>query len=118
MPWYQEYYLHGGTQLLMMFDAFFILGAFQRIWATLATSMVIFFGYIGWTEFVVQPMNNLPLGSATSGFPYPFLNDMAQGERLMFYVTTIASAVLFLGIGVAIARALDKIHAKASQNAH
>ncbi|NOX41736.1 MAG: hypothetical protein GXP05_14905 [Alphaproteobacteria bacterium] len=117
LPWYQEYYLHGGTQILMMFDAFFILGAFRRVWATLATSLVIFFSYIAWTEFVVQPMNNLPLGSATSGFPYPFLNDMAQGQRLGFYVTTIASAILFLGIGVAIARALDKIYAKASRNA-
>lgn len=104
MPMHQEYYLHGISQLLMMFDAFFILGAFRNYWASLGVALVIFFGYIAWTELVIQPLNSLPKGSATSGFAYPFLNDMATGPRMMFYASTIATAIVLMLIGWGLAR--------------
>jgi len=115
MPPHQEYYLHGGTQLLMMFDAFFILGAFRSYWTSLGVSMVIFFGYIGWTELVIQPMNDFPAGSATSGFPYPFLNEMATGPRMMFYVTTIATAIVLMLVGWGLARLIARLRQTPAQ---
>jgi len=117
MPWYQEYYVHGITQILMLFDAFFILGAFRQVGKTLATAMVIFISYIAWTEFVVRPLNDLPAGGATSGLAYPFLNDMVLSGRLVFYAATIATAIVLLGIGVLAARVLGNFRARTSQTA-
>ncbi|MFQ5437913.1 MAG: hypothetical protein ACE5DK_03675 [Paracoccaceae bacterium] len=108
LPWYQEYYLHAGTQVLMWIDAFFILGVFDAIWKTLLTMLAIFLGYIAWIEILVRPLNDAPVGSATSGLPYPFLNDMAMGDRAGFYATTIASAVIFQGIGWVISRIIRR----------
>ncbi len=104
LPWYQEYYLHAGTQVLMFIDAFLILGVFRQFRATLITMLAIFLGYIAWLEILVAPLNDAPSGSATNGLPYPFLNDMITGERMVFYATTIGTALVFLGIGWAISR--------------
>ena len=110
MPWYQEYYLHLGSQILMMIDAFFILGAFRRLTATFAAMMVIFLGYIAWIELLVGPLNSFPEGSATSGLPYPFLNDMATGPRMIFYGSTIVTAIVFMLIGWGVARLIARMN--------
>ena len=104
--WYQEYYLHAAGPLLMWIDAFLILGAFRRIPQTLVLMLAIFVAYILWIEFAVQPLNDAPAGSATSGLPYPFLNDMETPARWTFYATTIGTAVVFMGIGWVISRLL------------
>ncbi len=116
-PWYQEYYLHLGSQALMMFDAFFILGAFQRIWATFVTMLIIFLGYIAWIELLVRPLNSFPEGSATSGLPYPFLNDMATGPRMVFYATTIGTAIILMLLGWGLARLIARVRPPARHEA-
>jgi len=108
MPWYQEYYLHLGSQILMMIDAFFILGAFRRLGATFVVMLVIFLAYIGWTELLVQPLNIYPEGSATSGLPYPFLNDMQTIPRMIFYATTIGTGVVIMLIGWGVSRFISR----------
>lgn len=107
--WYQEYYLHALGPLLMMIDAFFILGAFRRILPTLGCMLAIFIGYIAWVEILVRPLNSFPVGTAESGLPYPFLNDMVLNDRLVFYATTIATAVVFMLIGWVISKIIVRI---------
>jgi hypothetical protein len=97
--WYQEYYLHALGPFLMATDAFFILGVFRQIARTLGVIMAIFLGYIRWVEILVRPFNSSPMGQVTSGLPYPFLNDMAIDNRLVFYATTIGTALVFMLIG-------------------
>lgn len=106
--WYQEYYLHGVGPLLMMADAFLILGAFRRVGPTVLVTLSIFFLYILWIEFAVSPLNSFPEGTATQGLPYPFLNDMELNARLIFYGTTIVTALVFLGLSWALALLLRK----------
>ncbi len=107
--WYQEYYLHALGPLLMMIDAFFILGAFRAILPTIGVTLAMFLGYIAWVEVLVGPFNSFPVGKVASGLPYPFLNDMGQADRMVFYGTTIATAMVFLAIGWAISWGLRRV---------
>ena len=107
--WYQEYYLHALGPLLMMIDAFFILGVFKRLGATLVAMLTIFIGYIAWAELLVGPLNSFPEGKAAHGLPYPFLNDMVLNDRLVFYATTIGTAVVFMLIGWVISKIIVRI---------
>ncbi len=107
--WYLEYYLHGLAPALLMIDAFLILGVFAQVWATLATMLAIFLSYIAWIELLVMPRNTTPVGEVTNGLPYPFLNDMVTNDRLVFYATTIGTAIVFLGIGWVISKILVRI---------
>ncbi len=108
LPWYQEYYLHGLTQLLMWFDAFFILGIFRNPWRSLAIMMAIFLSYIVWIEMLVQPLNSFPEGRVTSGLPYPFLDDMDLRARLIFYATTIGTSIIVMFTCWAVAAAIAR----------
>jgi FAR-17a/AIG1-like protein len=107
--WYQEYYLHALGPGLMVLDAFLILGVFRRIIPTLAVTLAIFIGYIAWIELLVGPRNTFPTGKVTSGMPYPFLNDMALDGRMVFYATTIGTALVFMLIGWAVAAGLRRL---------
>ena len=113
--WYQEYYLHALGPLLMALDAFFILGVFRRIPATLATMLTIFVAYILWIEFLVRPLNTFPEGEVLAGLPYPFLNDMQESERWVFYATTIGTALVFMLIGWAFAALLRRLGGRATE---
>ncbi len=99
--WWREYYLHLLGPALQMADALILFGAFRRPRATLVWLFTIFVAYSVWIELFVQPLNSAPVGSVTSGLPYPFLNDMQMSERLGFYATTIVTGLVFLGIGLA-----------------
>jgi hypothetical protein len=57
-------------------------------------TIMICIAYIIWSEAIVGPFNIEPIGSVTSGLPYPFLNDMIFMERALFYATTIATGVM------------------------
>ncbi len=114
MPWYQEYYLHGVTQLLMWFDAFFILGVFRDLKRTFIIMMTIFLSYIAWIELLVQPLNSFPEGKATSGLPYPFLNDMDFSARMGFYATTIVTSIILMFVGWAVAAAIARLRQRVS----
>ncbi|MBZ0128578.1 MAG: androgen-induced gene 1 family protein [Rhodobacteraceae bacterium] len=108
-PWYQEYYLHALGPALMLFDAFFILGAFHSLWRTCLIVLAIFVGYTVWVEVLVAPLNSFPEGSATHGLPYPFLNDMAMDQRLVFYGTTIGTGLALMLIGWVLAQIIARL---------
>ena len=104
--WYQTYYLHAVGPALVALDAFFILGAFAFLGRTTIAVLAIFIPYILWLEVLVRPFNATPVGTATSGLPYPFLNNMEQTERLGFYGTVIGTAVVFMLIGWVISKVI------------
>ena len=56
--------------------------------------------YVLWSEAFVQSFNDAPVGSVTSGLPYPFLNSMEWPERAEFYL-------LYGGIALAILTVLS-----------
>ena len=90
--WFQEYYLHLLGPLLIIFDALFISKAAQGL-RGLIMSVVLSLAYVAWCEIFVGPFNDSPVGSVTSGLPYPFLNDMDVAGRAGFYGSTLALAV-------------------------
>jgi hypothetical protein len=55
---------------------------------------------VAWAELFVGPANEFPVGRVTDGLPYPFLNHMELGERMMFYGRT---ALMGLGLMVVLA---------------
>jgi len=107
--WYQTYYLHALGPALVALDAFIILGAFVFLGRTIVAVLMILIPYILWLEILVGPFNSLPVGTATSGLPYPFLNNMEQTERLGFYGTVIGTAVVFTLVGWVISKVISRV---------
>ena len=108
--WRQEYYLHGLGPALQIIDALFIGAVFRRVWRAVLPLMGIIAAYVLWAEFFVQRFNNRPMGSVTSGLPYPFLNNMELSERAMFYAVNAGTAlgllVVFAVLGAALYRVM------------
>lgn len=102
--WWQEYYLHGLGPLLQWIDAFLILGVFRRPWPVVGALLAVILVYVGWSELVIQPANARPVGSVTSGLPYPFLNNLEFSGRLVFYATSAASAMIVVAAAWALNR--------------
>ncbi len=100
--WHQEYYLHGLGPALQLIDALFIGRVFRRIWRGVAALLVMVPLYVLWAEVFVRVHNDTPVGSVTSGLPYPFLNNMEWPERAEFYL-------LYGGIALAILTALSGV---------
>lgn len=98
IPWHQQYYLHGLGPALQIFDALFIARGFGRPLRVAAPLVGFVLGYVAWAELFVQRYNDAPLGSVTSGLPYPFLNSMEFSERTMFYASNIGMALFVLAV--------------------
>lgn len=96
--WYTEYYLHLLGPILQWIDALFVYGAFRHLRQSFAGLTGVVGGYIAWMELFVGPFNERPIGSVTSGLPYPFLNSMEPSARAGFYVTTSVTVLVFLGL--------------------
>lgn len=94
----REYYLHLAGPVLQWIDVLAIKRGFRRVVSVAAWLGVAVLAYLGWSEFVVAPLNDDPVGTVTAGLPYPFLNDMAPGARLAFYGVTWASGLVFIAI--------------------
>lgn len=92
---YREYYLHLLGPLLQWIDALWIKRAFRFPLRVIAWLFLMVLIYVGWSELVVAPLNDAPVGSVTSGLPYPFLNSMEWSARQVFYAVTFASGVVF-----------------------
>ena len=97
--WFQEYYLHALGPLLIILDALFFNKSFSQIKKGALTIFGICLFYVVWTEALTAPLNATPVGSVTSGFPYPFLNNMMFSERLGFYATTTLTGLGFYFLG-------------------
>lgn len=93
---YLEMYLHGLGPALQIFDTLFVHRSYRRLWAALAGLFTVIGAYILWAEWVVGPLNDAPVGTVTSGLPYPFLNDLELSGRMVFYGSNFAVAVVLL----------------------
>ena len=102
LSWHLEYYLHAIGPMLMWFDAFFIFRAFQKIFPTLWIMLAIFFSYIAWIELLVARFNPSPVGAFANGLPYPFLNDMTESARSVFYAGTLITALVLFVASLAV----------------
>ncbi|MEM0978041.1 MAG: hypothetical protein AAGJ34_10935 [Pseudomonadota bacterium] len=108
LPWWREYYLHLLCQILMWIDAFFIFGAWRKIWAGLAWLAGIIAAYVLLIEFYIKPRNSEPVGDVTNGLPYPFLNNMEVVERLGFYGTTAVTGFVFALVTLGLAKLIGR----------
>lgn len=110
--WHQEYYLHGLGPALQIIDALFIGRVYRRVWRAILPLIGIIVAYVAWAELFVQRFNTRPEGSVTSGLPYPFLNSMEFGNRMVFYAGNGAAAlgllVVFGLIGAVLYRVMPE----------
>ncbi|MFT6076512.1 MAG: hypothetical protein ACJAZ1_003446 [Yoonia sp.] len=94
--WHLEMYLHLFGPLLQVIDTMFIHRSYRRLGAAFAWIMGVIATYVLWAELVVQPMNDSPAGTVTSGLPYPFLNNLEIADRMGFYITNVTVGVALL----------------------
>ena len=106
--WYLEMYLHLLGPLLQVIDAIFIHRSFQRLRAAVLWLVGVIGLYVLWAELIVQPFNQRPEGTVTSGLPYPFLNNLELTERAVFYGSNLAIGVALLLIYAGIALAFRR----------
>ena len=108
--WWLEYYLHALGPALQIIDALFIGAVFRRVWRAALPLTLIIGAYVAWAELFVQRFNERPVGSVTSGLPYPFLNNMELSERAVFYAANAGMAlgllVVFAGMGALLFRVI------------
>ena len=91
--WWIELYTHGLGPALQWIDSLFIHRSYRNLRASLALLVSIVVGYLAWGELIQRPLNDTPIGSVTSGLPYPFLNDLDLAERMTFYGVNLGLAV-------------------------
>lgn len=109
IPFLEQYYLHGLGPALQIVDALLIARVFHRAYRAILPLLGIIVGYVAWAELFVQPRATRPAGPVTSGLPYPFLNALELPERLVFYASNGAVALLVLGGFACLAAALARI---------
>ena len=93
---YREYYLHLIGPMLQWIDMLAIKRAFRAPWRVAFWLAVLVAVYVVWAESVVGPLNDAPVGTVTSGLPYPFLNDMTVTARAGFYAATFAAGLAMI----------------------
>ncbi|MCG3269051.1 androgen-induced gene 1 family protein [Yoonia sp. I 8.24] len=103
MAWHLELYLHLFGPLLQLIDTIFIHRSYRRLAPAFAWLVGVIGSYVLWAEFVVGPLNPSPVGTVTSGLPYRFLNDLELPQRMVFYGSNIAIAIVLLLLFAAIA---------------
>lgn len=108
-PWWQEAYYHAGGPVLVWIDALILLRAFRAPLAAIAWLLGIMGAWLAFIELAVQPLNNTPSGSVTSGLPYPFLNNMTLDERLPFYATNVVFGLAVLAVFTGIAWTIRRL---------
>ena len=108
-----EMYIHGLGPVLQWIEALFLTRAFRRPVASTAILVAWVAGYLTWAELFVQRFNTTPIGSVTSGVPYPFLNSMEFPARLEFYGVNLGMAlvllVVFFALGWVVRRLLPPL---------
>ncbi len=113
IPWHQQYYLHLLGPLLQIVDAVFIAKVFRKPLRAIPSLVGLILAYVFWAELFVGPQNTSPVGTVTSGLPYPFLNSMELPERLAYYGTNIIVALGVLGafslLSMALARPRERM---------
>ncbi|MEM8980256.1 MAG: hypothetical protein AAGD04_12280 [Pseudomonadota bacterium] len=106
---WKELYLHGLGPVLMWIDALFLHRGWRKVLPSVAWLTGIVATYLAWGELVLSPLNDTPIGSVTSGLPYPFLNSLEFPERLVFYASNIALALAVLAVFTLLGRLLARV---------
>ena len=91
---YLEMYLHGLGPALQVIDRLFVHRSVRPV-AGCTWLVGVIAVYLAWAELFVGPMNASPVGTVTSGLPYPFLNNLEFADRMMFFGTNLC-----IGIGL------------------
>ena len=98
IAWHQQYYLHLLGPLLQIIDALFIGRVFRRVWRGAVPLLLLIAAYVTWGELILQRFSSKPVGSVTSGLPYPFLNNLDLAGRATFYLSNGAIALVLLAV--------------------
>ena len=106
--WWREFYVHLMGPVFQWVDAFIIFGCFRRPLRFVGGMAGFIVAYNMWTELILKPFSDSPVGKITSGLPYPFLNDMTLAERLVFYGVNLGLAFAIALICGLIALALRR----------
>ena len=101
--WHLEMYLHALGPLLQVIDTIFIHRSYRKLGPAAAWLVGMIGTYLIWAEVLVQPLNDSPVGTITSGLPYPFLNSLEFADRAVFYGINFASAAVLLLVYAGIA---------------
>ncbi|MBM7068972.1 hypothetical protein [Actibacterium sp. 188UL27-1] len=109
IDWVLDYYLHLVGPLLQLIDAMIIARAFRRHVPALGALLALVLAYAAWAELFVGPLNRTPIGSVTSGLPYPFLNDMEAQARAIFYCINLAVAWILYVIFAVLAAGVRRL---------
>lgn len=117
LPWWLDWYLHGLGPLLQWIDALFLYGAFRRPLRAVPPLLLLTVVYVVWAEGVVGPANDFPVGMATDGLPYPFLNNMEWPARLRFYGVTAVSGLVILAGFAGLAWVVRRVQSSAARSA-
>lgn len=96
--WWLEGYLHGLGPALQVVEAVFLHRAFRKPHLGAGVLVGIIALYVAWAELVQRPLNDSPVGSVTTGLPYPFLNSLEFGDRAVFYATNVGVGLVVLVI--------------------
>lgn len=94
--WHLEMYLHLFGPLLQIIDTIFVHRSYTRLKSAFVWLIGVIATYVLWAEFVVQPLNDSPAGTVTSGLPYPFLNNLELADRMGFYITNAVVGIVLL----------------------
>ena len=111
--WWNNYYLHGLGPLVQIFDALFIARAFRAPLRAVLPILAFVLAFVVFGELVVQTFSSTPAGSVTNGLPYPFLNNMELGDRIIYYATNAGVALGILALFSAIAWVIRRFLPKA-----
>ncbi|MDE0849707.1 hypothetical protein [Yoonia sp.] len=93
---YLEMYLHGLGPALQIIDAIFVHRSYRKLLPAMAWLFGVIAAYVAWAELVVGPMNASPIGTVTTGLPYPFLNNLEPSGRAVFYGSNFAIGLVLL----------------------
>jgi len=107
--WWREYYLHLAGPVLQWIDAFLVRRAFRRVLIAAGVLVVVVLAYVAWAELFVGPMNSKPVGTVTSGLPYPFLNNMEPMARAVYYSTVGGASLIVLAVFALLARGIRTV---------
>ena len=101
--WHLELYMHLLGPVLQVVDTIFVHRSYRRLLPAIGWLVGVIATFVALSELVWQPLNSTPAGRVTSGLPYPFLNNLEFGERVVFYATNFvtAFAILLLYAGIA-----------------
>lgn len=114
---YREYYLHLVGPLLMWIDLLLLKRGYRRALPSIAGLAVLIIVYALWAEVLVGPRNDAPVGTVTTGLPYPFLNDMDLQDRLIFYSTIFATGLVFVALFRGLAALRDRTQPSSASSA-